>query len=402
MKKNILILDTGKEWGGGTNSLLELLRRVDREKYRFTVLFYHNFDKTPGSDVKSEIEKLGIDFLLLERGGQPAAAKILKETGRTILFFSGKLKKLYIFFMDYLFRIKKDAESIAALIRELNIDLIYMNNQPSSDLEGLIAAKKTGIRSLIHSRIETGLNPFEVSTTNKHLTKMICVSRGVKDSFVRQGVSGSICTVIYNGIDSTITPAVSADRVRQELGIKKDEILIGSVGSLIKRKRFSDLVASMAYLVNKKRHGRLKCLILGEGPEREYLSKEIEGNGLSDRVMLAGFKADAISYINAMDIFVLPSEREGFPRVILEAMLMGKPVVASGIAGPVELIIPEQTGLLFPAGDRGKLAESISTFISSPRFMTEAGELGRMRVIENFSIEKYVSEVSAIISEVAG
>ncbi|HDO25188.1 MAG TPA: glycosyltransferase family 1 protein, partial [Nitrospirae bacterium] len=206
----------------------------------------------------------------------------------------------------------------------------------------------------------------------------------------------------YNGIDSTITPAVSADRVRQELGIKKDEILIGSVGSLIKRKRFSDLVASMAYLVNKKGHGRLKCLILGEGPEREYLSKEIEGNGLSDRVMLAGFKADAISYINAMDIFVLPSEREGFPRVILEAMLMGKPVVASGIAGPVELIIPEQTGLLFPAGDRGKLAESISTFISSPRFMTEAGELGRMRVIENFSIEKYVSEVSAIISEVAG
>ena len=65
MKKKILILDTGKEWGGGTNSLLELLKRIDKNKYHFTVLFYNNYKKAGESDVKTEIEKLGMEFLVL-------------------------------------------------------------------------------------------------------------------------------------------------------------------------------------------------------------------------------------------------------------------------------------------------------------------------------------------------
>ena len=116
--KNILILDTGKEWGGGTNSLLELLRRIDKKKYKFTALFYHNYCKPDEicasfnplfnkggkggfsgvSDIKTEIEKLGIDFILFKSTKQPIYAKILKEIGRAVLFFNEKLKKL--FFQD--------------------------------------------------------------------------------------------------------------------------------------------------------------------------------------------------------------------------------------------------------------------------------------------------------------
>jgi len=78
--KQILILDTGKEWGGGTNSLIELLKRlvpegsnrgIDKTKYHFTALFYNNYKKGDESDIKSEIEKLGIDFLVLEHKKQP-------------------------------------------------------------------------------------------------------------------------------------------------------------------------------------------------------------------------------------------------------------------------------------------------------------------------------------------
>ena len=70
-----------------------------------------------------------------------------------------------------------------------------MNNQPSSNLEGIIAAKETGIKSLLHSRIETDLNPFEADAVNKWLTKMICVSESVKENFVRQGVYEKKCIV---------------------------------------------------------------------------------------------------------------------------------------------------------------------------------------------------------------
>jgi len=401
--KNILILDTGKEWGGGTNSLLELLRRIDRKEYRFTVLFYYNYEKPSKSDIRTEIEKLGIDFLLLDRNNQSLTAKILKELGRAFLFFDRKLQRLWIFGIDYFFRIRKDVESITKLLKDLGIALLYMNNQPSTNLEGILAAKNTGVKSVLHSRIEADLSFFEINAVNKWLTKMICVSEGIKDSFVRQGINSSKCIVIHNGIDTSITPAVSPEEIKQELGVGKDELLIGTVGSLVRRKRFNDLIKAISTLCVTRyalREGKIKCIIVGEGPERESLQKEINKNRLNDRIILTGFKSDAISYINAMDIFVLPSGREGFPRVILEAMLMGKPVVASRIAGPAELIIDRETGFLFKTGNIEELADCILRFLLSPQLRKDMGEAGRKRVIENFSIKRYVSEVSNILAEV--
>ena len=92
-----------------------------------------------------------------------------------------------------------------------------MNNQPSSNLEGIVAAKKVGIKSLLHSRIEADLNFFEIKTVNKWLTKMICVSEGVKSSFARQGVDRSKCVVIHNGIDASIKPSLPPEEIKKEL-----------------------------------------------------------------------------------------------------------------------------------------------------------------------------------------
>jgi glycosyltransferase involved in cell wall biosynthesis len=234
---------------------------------------------------------------------------------------------------------------------------------------------------------------------------MICVSEKIKNSFVAQGINHSKCIVIHNGIDTSITPTISPDIIKQELGIKEDEFLIGTVGSLVKRKRFNDLIKAVAFLKGQGsgvKDQKIKCIIIGEGPEKKSLEREIYRNRLDNTVLLTGFKSDAISYINAMDVFVLPSEREGFPRVILEAMLMGKPVIASRIAGPAELVIKGKTGFLFQTGNIEELAECISSLLSSPNLRREMGEAGKKRVIENFSIEKYVNQVSSVIKEVVG
>lgn len=398
--KNILILDTGKEWGGGTNSLLELLCRIDRTNYKFTVLFYHNYSKPGESDMKTEIEKLGIDFSVLDRDSQSAAAKILKETARVLLFFNRRVRKLFIFRVDYRFRIKKDAEKIRRVLKELNIDLIYMNNQPSSNLEGIIAARNAGIMSLVHSRIEADLNPFEVNAVNNWLTKMVCVSEGVKRSFIEQGINSSKCSVVHNGIDAGLKALSPADGIRREFGIKKEEVLIGAVGSLMKRKRFNDLIKAVAYLRDSKGLGNIKCLIIGEGPERASLQKEIERKHLGDRIILAGFRSDAISYINALDIFILPSEREGFPRVILEAMLMEKPVIACDIAGPSEVVIDGETGFLVPSGDIKRLAGAVFNLITSDTLRKDMGAKSRQDVVEKYTIDRYVSGVEKVLKEV--
>jgi len=412
--KKILILDTGKEWGGGTNSLLELLKRIDKTKYHFTALFYNNYKKGDESDIKSEIEKLGVEFLILEQRTQPVIAKTAKELLRLLFFFSRQLKRYSVFLIDYQFRIKRNAEKISELLKNLRIDLFYMNNQPSSNLEGIIASKMTGVSALQHSRIEATLNSFEVKAVNLWLKKMICVSEGVKNSFVRQGIDKSKCVVVHNGIDADTKPETLASEIRKMWGVGEDEILIGTVGSLIKRKQINDLIEALAELQKQDARGKtnpphppllkggeggLKCMIVGDGPEKDSLQKMVLKMGLHDRVIFTGFQIDAISYINAMNIFVLTSEKEGLPRVILEAMLMGKPVIACDIAGPSELIVDGETGFLVPVGQTKAIANAMLSLTKDSALRDQMGEKAKERVTRNFPVEKYANSVNKIFEE---
>ncbi|MBI3397811.1 MAG: glycosyltransferase [Deltaproteobacteria bacterium] len=443
MSYKILILDTGKEWGGGTNSLLELLKRlvpegsnrgIDRNKYHFTALFYNNYKKGNESDIKAEIEKLGIDFLLLEQNKQAVVSKLLKEASRLIFFFSKKLKRHFIFLIDYHFRIKPNARKMAEILERLKVNLLYMNNQPSSNLEGIMAAKALNIPCIQHSRIGAELHRVEVNAVNNWLTKMICVSQGVKEMFVAQGVDALKCEVVYNGIDPNVKPATAVSEIRKQWGVKEDDILIGTVGSLVKRKRINDLIEAFvklqipdenasspspstqsppvkggeAFLVPSplagegQGEGYFKCIIVGDGPEKDNLQKQVLKMGLQDNVIFTGFQTDAISYINAMDIFVLPSENEGLPRVILEAMLMAKPVVACNITGPAELVVNDVTGFIVSVKNSHMLANVLTKLIASSDMRNRMGEKGKMRVIERFAIDKYVNGVSNIFKEVLG
>ncbi|HDN95363.1 MAG TPA: glycosyltransferase, partial [Nitrospirae bacterium] len=245
---NILILDTGREWGGGTNSLLELLKRIDRDKFRFQVLFYHNYARGKGSDIKTAIEDLGIEFLLLPQKKQSPGVKILKETARALFFFSRELKKQAVFFIDRRTRIMNNAKRITAILKERKSELLYMNNQPSSNLEGIIASKMSGVPAIQHSRIETELNPFEVKAANQGLSKIICVSQGVMDTLVERGVESAKCVVAYNGISSETVTRRSPDEIKSEWGIPEGDLLIGTVGSLIRRKRIRDLIEAIGMI----------------------------------------------------------------------------------------------------------------------------------------------------------
>ncbi len=401
MKKNILILDTGKEWGGGTNSLLELLKRANKKKYSFSVLFYINYKKGKDSCIKTEIEKLGIDFLLLEQEKPPFLAKILKEIVRILSFFSKSIQKQLIFYIDRQSRIKKNAKRIASILRSRKIDLLYMNNQPSSNFEGILASEMTSIPSLQHSRIETVLKPAEVKASNRTLSKIICVSEGVKDSFVKQLINNSKCVVVHNGISSETKPLVPSREIKAKLGIADTDIVIGTVGSLIKRKRIKDLIETL-HIITTTTDFSVKCVIIGEGPERDNLVHLVKKRNLDNNIIFTGFQIDAVSYINAMDIFVMTSEKEGLSRVILEAMLMGRPVVASNITGASELIVDRENGMLVPLEHTDQFASSIIELIEHPELRKSMGGNAHKRIVDNYSIEKYINGVETVFAEILG
>ena len=203
----------------------------------------------------------------------------------------------------------------------------------------------------------------------------------------------------YNGISAGTRPRRSPDEIKNEWGVKKGELLIGTVGSLIRRKRIRDLIEALGMIEGKTGYS-VKCLIVGKGPERENLFELVRKRGLDGKVIFTGFQDDAVSYINAMDVFAMTSEQEGFPRVVLEAMLMQKPVIASRIRGTEELVVENGTGRLFRKGNSRKLAACLIELLSSPLLRKALGTAGQERVLENFSIEEYVNNVQKVFVEV--
>ncbi len=395
----ILILDTGKEWGGGTNSLLELLRRADRGKYHFLVVVYHDYARGDTGHVTQALRELGIDVVHLPQRRPPVFLKIAKEAVRALFFFSQRAIRMGVFLIDYLWRVTPNARALEELIRSARVDLLYLNNQPSSNLEGLIAAHRAGVPVVQHARKTTTLNVIERKLTRAWLTKMICVSEGVRETYAGQGIPAQRCVVVHNGIDLAGAPSVTAGALRASLGIAPDACVIGTVCSLIPLKRVDVLLSAVARL----RAGEtrpLYCLIVGDGPELPRLRALADTLGLRDTCRFVGFQPDALSYIGALDIFVLASAQEGLPRTVLEAMLLGRPVVASDVTGTRELVMHGETGYLFPSGDVDALANCLHALIHDETLRARLGMAGKQRVAQHFSIERYVQGVERELDEI--
>jgi len=397
MKKKILILDTGKEWGGGTVSLIELLKRVDRKKYDFSALFYTNYKKGTDSDIRSELEKLGVDFIHVELRKR-FYSKAMKEIIRGALWPLPKTKKRFITFHDHSERIEPAARAIASVLEEGGFDMLYMNNQPSSNMEGMLAAGIAGTLCVQHSRVDVALTQAEAEEVNRVVDKVICVSEGIKKTLTASGVRAGRCAVVHNGVDPNLKPQRPPEDVRKKLGLKAGEFLVGTVGSLIKRKRVHIFLETIAAL--KKGGLNIKGVVVGTGPEEGALKERAGSLGIAKLLTFTGFSVDPISFISAMDVFVLTSEAEGLPRVILEAMTMERPVVAARVTGPAELVIDGKTGFLVEDARPETFAEKVALLLESKETREKMGKEGKKRARENFSMESYVRGVEKIFQDV--
>jgi glycosyltransferase involved in cell wall biosynthesis len=392
MKKRILLLDTGKEWGGGTNSMFELLKRIDCQRFDITALFYCNYRKGEHSDLRSELAAIGIPLELLRQPRQPLWAKLAKELVRGFLRPFPSLRQRALHSVERQWRIVPAADAIVRRLRAGKFDLLYMNNQPSSNLEGYLAGEATGIPVIQHCRSNAVLSRAECDVVNRVAQSIICVSEGLRDSLVGQGVSPKLCTVVHNAIDvmqpvpePVILPGVSADAV-----------VIGAVGSLLARKANHHIIRALA-LLKSQGVSHIHLVLLGDGPERSRLESLARELGIGACITFAGFQPNALAWESAMDVVVLASEGEGFPRVILEAMFLAKPVIASDVTGTRELVVHGVSGLLFAFGDIEELAEHIRTLVENAGLRRQMGNAGRVHVVQHHSIECYITGVEAVL-----
>jgi glycosyltransferase involved in cell wall biosynthesis len=187
------------------------------------------------------------------------------------------------------------------------------------------------------------------------------------------------------------------EKSRSELGLPEGEVILITIGRLIKRKALDDLLMALAEL----EHPGPRLLIIGEGPEEKQL-RDLAGRlGLSSQVQFLGaiWGERKFQYLAAADIFVLPSAHEGFGLVFLEAMHCGLPVIASSTGGQTDFLKDGETGFLVPVGDVSALADRISRLAGDTDLRERVSRFNK-EYVKRFDISGVAERYEALFSEV--
>ena len=232
---------------------------------------------------------------------------------------------------------------------------------------------------------------------NRLAHRVTANSQAVREHIHRnEGCPLEKIVVIPNGIDANrIKPTEPEPSIKQALGSKPNEVLIGTFTRLVWYKGLEELLKAAALVV--KSHPSARFLVVGDGPLRQPLEEKARVLGLNGTVRFLGSVPDASSsLLPHFDLFVLPSLKEGMSNSLLEAMAAGKPVVATRVGGNPEVVIDGKTGFLVPPKDPEALAGAILRLLADQELARNLGEAGRSRVESEFTLEKMVARLEAL------
>jgi glycosyltransferase involved in cell wall biosynthesis len=214
---------------------------------------------------------------------------------------------------------------------------------------------------------------------------MVANSRAAANQLIAQGVPEARIDLIPNGIDlSMFTIGRNNARPRK----------IAMVARLWAEKRIDVLVAAVPRVL--ARYPDVEFQIVGDGPCREQLLNQARESGVLPQVTFLGHRDDVPVVLSSADVFVLASESEASPNVVLEAMAAGLPVVASRVGGIPELVADGVSGHLVPPADPNALATALLDLLDHPDRATAFGRAGRAHVEKHYSFERMVAQFETL------
>jgi len=357
------------EMGGVENTLLSLLPRLNKDKYRVSVCCLYRAD-----DLAKEAEKQKIPLLTLKmRPRLDLDLKYLRGISQLIKFL--KQEKIDIVH-THLYKANTPGRIAAILAR---VPIIIAN-------EHSVDFWKTGGQRAIDKFL------------SKFTDKIIVVSEAVKEFCTQEvGLPKDKVTVLYNGVDlQKFLPEVDINKKKEELNLPSDSKVVGIIGRLQQIKGHQFFLKA-AKIVSGEFPSAC-FLVIGEGSLRDELEEMADKLNLGDKVIFTGQRDDVPQILPLLDVSVLSSLREGFSITILESMASGIPVVATDVGGNRELVEEGKTGHLVPARDTESLAGAMIRILKDESLAKRMVERARERV-KLFSINRMAKETESIYDE---
>ena len=386
--------------GGSLTGLYHLIRGLDRTRFAPSMVLYE--PKAMETELKAlEVpvyhvrrQRLRKEHALLNyegyhRAKQSSAVRGLLRLGRQSL-------RLAVEEVPAALR-------LARVMRNAAADVVHLGNGVRANFDGLLACRLTRTPVLCHVK---GFEKYSGRERRaaRRIDALVSMTKAVEAHCLRNGVRARTMRVVYDGLDEAgFVAQHERQAVRAQLGIRNGVPCVGVVGNIQEWKGQAILVEAMARVMRAVPQAR--ALIIG-GVHRagaaysEQLCARIRELGLDHAVAITGFRSDIADVMNALDVVVHTSVRpEPFGRVILEGMLLGKPVVASAAGGVPELIEDGDTGFLTTPGNPDALAERLIPLLQDADLRQQVGRRAQQWARERFSLPAHVAAMSAIYEE---
>jgi glycosyltransferase involved in cell wall biosynthesis len=295
---------------------------------------------------------------------------------------------------------------LCALFRRLQPDIVQVQT-PKASLLGITAAWMTrtpvriynvvGLRMMTASGRDAAILRMAERVTCDLATHIWCVSHSVRDFMVEEKLCPASKIKVLgrgsvNGIDSqgrfnpANVPTEATERFRTRYGIPQDATVVGFVGRIVRDKGVVELATAWKQVRNACERAHL--IVAGVRETGDPVPDEVWRDLESDpRVHITGFvhDDDLPAFFAAIDVLVLPTYREGFPVVTLEAASMQLPIVGTRVPGCLDAVVDDVTGTLVDARDANQLAAAIERYVADPELRRSHGRAGRDRVVREFA-----------------
>jgi len=361
--RNILVLIKGLGIGGAERLISEGARFWDREAFRYSVAYV-----LPWKDqLVPELERLGIETVMI--GGPRGLGPRVR----------GRLRRL---------------------IEERDIDLVHAH-LPTMGVLARLAAPVPVVyteHNLSHSyRLPTR---WAARATYRRNSAVIAVSDAVAEGIATW--PGPEAVVIPNGVSVDVSPE-SAAAARLELGLGSDDVLIAHVGNIRPGKGHDILIDAAQDLLLRRPELTIVSIGVEKRPgDLERVRKRASQTGLENRLLFLGRRPDALSFVAAADLFVNPSEVEGLPLAVLEAMALERPVVATAAGGVPTIVVDGETGVLVEPGDPVALSQGIEQLLDDRDTSARLARNARELVEAQFGLGNMIEKTESIYRRVLG